>query len=141
MILYHGSGLGVGGQARYSLIVGKGRIVRNILLVKAFHALIERQDPDGRAARVVVQVTGEVDVATSALLADAVARAMETADRADLVVDLARVRFIDASGINVLVNAAHQARAVGGTLVLRSPSRAVRRLLAVLHLDEVLAVE
>jgi stage II sporulation protein AA (anti-sigma F factor antagonist) len=84
-----------------------------------------------------------VDVATSSLLAAAVARAMEmeTAGRAHLVVDLARVRFIDASGINVLLTAAHQARAVGGTLVLRSPSRAVRRLLDVLHLDEVLAVE
>jgi anti-anti-sigma factor len=112
-------------------------------LFKSFRASTEQQTADGRTARTVVQVTGEVDVATSPLLAAAVARAMEsgTRDRIDLVVDLAQVRFIDASGINVLVNAAHQARAAGGTLALRSPSRSVRRMLGILKLDGVLAAE
>jgi ABC-type transporter Mla MlaB component len=61
--------------------------------------------------------------------------------KAFLVIDLARMRFIDASGINVLVSAARRAHARGGSLVLRSPNRAARRLLDVLHLNEVLAVE
>jgi anti-anti-sigma factor len=121
-----------------SLIVGKGRIVSNFSLL-VVPAAVERQDLDGRAARIIVQVTGEVDVATSALLAATVAGEME--DWVDLVIDLAHVRFIDASGINVLVNAAGQARARGGTLVLRSPSSAVRLLLDILHLDGVLAIE
>jgi anti-anti-sigma factor len=88
-------------------------------------------------------VRGEVDIATSALLAAAIARAMamEPGGPVDLAIDLAHVRFIDASGIRVLLNATNQARARGGTLVLRSPSRAVRRLLDVLRLDGVLAVE
>jgi anti-anti-sigma factor len=99
----------------------------------------ERQDLDGRAAQIVVQVAGEMDVATSGLLAAIVTR--EMADWVHLVIDLARVHFIDASGINVLVNAAHQARARGGVLVLRSPSGAVLRLLDVLRLDGVLTAE
>lgn len=117
--------------------------MRNILLFKAFRALTERPGPDGPAARTVVHVVGEVDVATSPLMAAAIERALETdtGDRAQVVVDLARVRFIDAGGINVLLRAAQQARAVGGTLVLRSPSRAVRRMLDVLRLHDVLAVE
>jgi len=94
-------------------------------------------------ARTVIHVAGELDVATSGLLAAAVARAMEAgnAGRADLVVDLAHVRFIDASGVNVLIRATSRARSAGGTLVLRSPSRTVRRILDVLRLREVLTVE
>ena len=99
--------------------------------------------PEGYAARVVVQAKGEVDVATAAALAAAIARALETeaGDRVVVVIDLGQVCFIDASGINVLVKSARRARAGGGTLVLRSPSHAVRRLLHVLHLTDVLAVE
>ena len=114
----------------------------NVSRFKSFRAAVARPDPGG-GARVVVQVTGEVDVATSALLADAIARAMEleARERIDLVIDLSDMRFIDASGMSVLVKAAQQARARGGTLVLRSPNRTVRRLLDVLRLDAELAVE
>ena len=52
-----------------------------------------------------------------------------------------RVEFIDAAGIHVLENAAGEARGAGGKLVLRSPSRAVRRMLRVLDLDRALPVE
>jgi anti-anti-sigma factor len=84
-----------------------------------------------------------VDVASSAHLAAAIARAMEreAEGKVDLVIDLTHLRFIDVSGINVLMRAARVARAGGGTLVLRSPSRSVRRLLDVLGLDAELAVE
>jgi anti-sigma B factor antagonist len=115
----------------------------NISACKSFRAVLARQAPGGRAKRVVVQVKGEVDVATSAHLADTIECALQrAADRkVELVVDLARLSFIDVSGLNVLVLAARRARADGGTLVLRSPSRHVRRLLDVLSLDAELAVE
>jgi stage II sporulation protein AA (anti-sigma F factor antagonist) len=119
----------------------------SISVFKAFRIVVERQDFYGRATRTVVQVRGEVDVATSDHLAAAIARAMasamekEPAGKFHLVIDLARLTFIDVSGINVLVRAEGQARACGGALVLRSPSRSVRRLLDVLRLDAVLAVE
>ncbi len=48
------------------------------------------------------------------------------------------VTFIDASGIGVLVAAANLARQAGGGLSLLAPSRQVRRLLGVLHLDAIL---
>ena len=114
----------------------------NISACKAFRAVIARQAPDG-ARQVIVVVKGEVDVATSGHLAAAIMRAMErhAEGKVDLVIDLTQLRFIDVSGINVLLRAARQARAAGGTLVLRSPNRAVRRLLDVLRLDAELAVE
>jgi anti-anti-sigma factor len=76
-------------------------------------------------------------------IAHAMASAMEKEPegKADLVIDLAHLSFIDVSGINVLLRAECQARAAGGALVLRSPNRSVRRLLDVLRLDAVLAVE
>jgi anti-sigma B factor antagonist len=115
----------------------------NISACKSFRSVVERQAPSGRARRIVVQVKGEVDVATSAHLADRIARVMARAaeGKVELVVDLARLSFIDVSGLNVLVLAARQARADGGTLVLRSPNRHVRRLLGVLRLDAELTVE
>jgi anti-anti-sigma factor len=48
------------------------------------------------------------------------------------------VAFIDAAGIGVLVAAANRAREAGGGLSLLGPSRQVRRLLGVLHLDAIL---
>jgi anti-anti-sigma factor len=117
--------------------------VTDFLSFKPLSVKVERQAPGDRVARTVIHVTGELDVATSGLLAAAIARAMEARNegRADLVVDLAQVRFIDASGVNVLIQAASRARSADGTLVLRSPSRAVRRMLDVLRLREVLTVE
>jgi anti-anti-sigma factor len=118
-------------------------MMSDIARFNVLDAAVKRRRRVGRTARRVVRVKGEVDVATSALLAAAIARAMARKPGAplDLVIDLGRVRFIDVSGIRVLVNAAHQARGRGGTLVLRSPSPALRRMLGVLHLDEVLPVE
>jgi anti-sigma B factor antagonist len=65
----------------------------------------------------------------------------QAAGKVDVVIDLTHLRFIDVSGLNVLIQAARRARAAGGTLVLREPSRHVRRLLGVLGLDAELAVE
>jgi anti-anti-sigma factor len=115
----------------------------NISACKAFRAVVARQAPGGRARQIIVLVKGEVDVATSAHLAAAITRAMEreAGGKVDLVIDLSQLRFIDVSGINVLLRAARQARAGGGTLVLRAPNRTVRRLLDVLRLDAELAVE
>jgi anti-anti-sigma factor len=48
------------------------------------------------------------------------------------------VTFIGASGIGVLAAAANRAREAGGGLWLLAPSRQVRWLLGVLHLEAIL---
>jgi anti-anti-sigma factor len=114
----------------------------NHLSFKVFHAPAEPRG-SGRGARTVIRVAGEIDVATSALLAASITGAMKLAEAGapDIAVDLARVSFIDASGINVLLSAASRVRGTGGSLVLRSPSRAVLRMLRVLSLNGTLMVE
>jgi anti-anti-sigma factor len=57
---------------------------------------------------------------------------------AHLAVDMSGVTFIGAAGVGVLVAAANRARQAGGGLSLLAPSRQVRRLLDVLHLDAIL---
>jgi anti-sigma B factor antagonist len=75
---------------------------------------------DGGAALV-----GEIDAHTAGRLTH------EFGDPGDLVLDLSGVEFVDSSGLRVLIEL-HQNRArAGGTLVLRTPSPAVRRLLEV----------
>lgn len=78
--------------------------------------------------QVVVALRGELDV----MDAEAVAAALTAAaDRANVVVvDLAGLTFIDASGIAALVRARRHARHRGGALVLAAPQRQVRRVLA-----------
>jgi ABC-type transporter Mla MlaB component len=55
-----------------------------------------------------------------------------------LAVDMSGVTFLGAAGIGVLVDAANRARGSGGGLSLLAPSRQVRRLVDVLHLDGIL---
>ena len=57
-----------------------------------------------------------------------------------LAVDMSGVTFIGAAGIGVLVATANRAREAGGGLSLLAPSRQVRQLLDILHLDAILLV-
>jgi anti-anti-sigma factor len=84
---------------------------------------------------VTVTISGEIDIATCRAMRDALATGPGPAH---LEVDMSAVTFMDASGIGVLLAARQQAVDAGGSLTLRAPSRAVRRLTGVLGLDEVL---
>jgi anti-sigma B factor antagonist len=80
---------------------------------------------------VTVSISGEIDIATSRAMRDALATGP-----AHLEVDMSAVTFMDASGIGVLLAARQRAVDSGGSLTLRAPSWAVRRLTGVLGLDE-----
>jgi len=80
-------------------------------------------------------MSGDIDIATSPAMQDAL---VTGPDPAHLEVDMSAVTFMDASGIGVLLAARQRAVDGGGSLILRSPGWAVRRLTAVLGLDELL---
>jgi anti-sigma B factor antagonist len=82
---------------------------------------------------VAVAITGEIDIATSQAMQDALAT---EPGPAHLEVDMSAVTFMDASGIGVLLAARQRAVDGGGSLTLRAPSWAVRRVTGVLGLDE-----
>jgi anti-sigma B factor antagonist len=90
---------------------------------------------DGSA---LLRVGGDVDLASSDALRQALATAFETAT--NVTVDVADVSFIDSSGLSALVWGHEQAKTVGGSFQIRRPSALLRRLLQITRLETVLAV-
>jgi anti-sigma B factor antagonist len=89
--------------------------------------------PDGSivlAGEFDAYVAGDLDAAIERLPPDGPAR-----------VDVAGVTFIDSSALRVLILHHDRLRASGGELKLVEPSLAVRRLLEVSRLEELLSTE
>ena len=85
----------------------------------------------------VVALAGSLDVHAAADVRLALADAVEQGD-GDLVVDLAALEAIDATGLGVLVGAHRRAGRTGRSLVLRDVTPAVGRVLLLTRLDRVL---
>jgi anti-anti-sigma factor len=83
----------------------------------------------------VIEVAGEIDIAVTPAMRDLVC----SVSTSEVVFDLRRVTFIDASGLGVLANAWRRAAPVGGSVRLVSPPERVRKLLRLTQLDKVLA--
>jgi anti-anti-sigma factor len=88
-----------------------------------------------RADTWFVTVIGEVDLANRDQFEAAVEGALHAAP-AKLVFDLAGVRFMDSSGLGVLLAAANRTSSVE----VRAPSLAVRRLIEISGLSELLRI-
>lgn len=74
----------------------------------------------------VVAVHGELDIATSPLLDEALTRARRT-DAARILIDLSGVSFIDSTGLHVLINHA-RAEGIRGRIRLTKWSSQVQRV-------------
>lgn len=85
----------------------------------------------------VLQLRGRLDVAAAADVRLALAEAVD-AGRGDLVLDLAALEAVDATGLGVLVGAHRLAGRSGRTLVLHDVPPTVGRLLRRTRLDRVL---
>jgi anti-anti-sigma factor len=96
-------------------------------------AIDTRSDPTGVA---IVTVSGELDISNAGTLEHAVASI--TAEHPErLIFDLSGLRFMDSAGIAVLLDAAGKVKAVH----LRDPSPAVRRVVELTGLSDVLSIE
>jgi anti-anti-sigma factor len=85
----------------------------------------------------VVHLTGRLDVHAAADARLALAGALQSGT-GDLVIDLAALEAVDATGLGVLVGAHRSAGRTGRTLVLRDVPPSVQRLLFLTRLDRVL---
>ncbi len=77
-------------------------------------------------------VAGQLDALTAGRLSDAF-KDVPAANPVE--VDLARVTFIDSSGLRVLLGLADRVAGAGGTVVIRNASKSVTRLLAITKLE------
>jgi anti-sigma B factor antagonist len=84
-----------------------------------------------------VALDGEIDISNCPAIRRFLMAAI-SGGNVHLAVDMSGVTFIGAAGIGVLVAAANRAREAGGSVSLLAPSRQVRRLLDIVHLDAIL---
>ena len=88
-------------------------------------------------ARSIVHVSGELDAYTAARLRDSLAGLISAGSR-HIVVDLADVSFMGASGLGVLVGAGKRLRRDDGRLLLRSAPPSARKMIEITGLDATL---
>ncbi|MEU6366568.1 STAS domain-containing protein [Streptomyces sp. NPDC046931] len=84
----------------------------------------------------VLTVAGEIDHRTGDTLHQALD--VSSVPRPRIVVDLARVTFMDSSGINILIIAHRTLTEAGGWLRLAAPAPSVWRILQLVGLDTVI---
>jgi len=90
----------------------------------------------GTPGEALITVAGELDASNADELKTVVA-SIPAPERERLVFDLSSLRFMDSAGIAVLLDAASHASSVR----LRDPSAAVRRVVVLTGLAEVLPLE
>ena len=88
---------------------------------------------------IVIHVSGEIDIQTCERLRDVVEPHLGPAQT--IVLDLSRVTFADSSMVNTIVQARGRLTEDGGSLVLRNPSDAVRRVLSLTEAESLVARE
>jgi anti-anti-sigma factor len=88
----------------------------------------------------VLQVSGEVDLATLPYFRDQLLRAVSVHRGTTLVVDLDGVIVLDDTGIGMLLGAAGQAREQGGDLVVVSNNERLLARFELTRLDQAIEV-
>lgn len=89
--------------------------------------------------RVVVSVGGEIDVYTANSLREALTRVIGPG-RADLIVDLTEVTFMDSTGLGVLIGSVRQVREHGGRVQLVVAEGNVVNLMRITAVTQVFTV-
>jgi anti-anti-sigma factor len=91
-------------------------------------------DADEASVPTVIQLTGDIDIFTSAALRGQLLEALRHSSDL-LILDLSRVSFCDSSGLGVLVGVQRRARSMGITLALTTPTSYMSELLRTTGLD------
>lgn len=104
-------------------------------------ALEEAEGSEGAegSERTLMTLEGDLDLATAGQLherLDELARAGITR----IALDLSDLQFLDSTGLSVLLTEHHRVEALGGELVILSPTRRVRRVFQITGLDRYLNI-
>ena len=83
----------------------------------------------------VIALSGELDLADAARVAEELVRAEQT-DASRIILDLSGLQFIDTSGVRLIIEADARSRANGTRLRLVRGPRAVRRVFEIVGLNE-----
>ncbi len=89
--------------------------------------------------RTLVTLSGELDASTATLLYDQLSD-LEMQDVEHVVLDLAKVSFMDSTGLSVIVTEHKRLQHSGGSLTIFAPPSSVRRLFEITGLDAILDI-
>lgn len=89
--------------------------------------------------RTVVDVTGEIDVYTAPTLREKLSALVDAGHR-DLVVDLTAVRFMDSTGLGLLVGILKRLRGLDGRLQLVIDSERLLKVFRITALTQVFTI-
>jgi anti-anti-sigma factor len=93
---------------------------------------------EGMHGCMVVFAVGEIDLATSSILGEALVEAVES--RRHLIVDLSAVTFLDSTGLGVLIRTQKQIGATHKSMSLAGPTGMVAKVLRITRIDEAIPV-
>lgn len=88
---------------------------------------------------ILLELTGEMDVFSSPVVKEGMTQAVEEGNHY-LVIGMGEVRYMDSTGLGVLMGGLKRAREHGGNLCLLAPHHRVRRVLEITNLENVLQV-
>lgn len=98
-----------------------------------------RVEVQAREDLILLMVSGELDLASSPVLAEELARADEM-DARTVVVDLRDLDFMDSTGLHIVLKAHQRAQELGRRFVLVRGNRQIERLLSLTGVDEKLVI-
>jgi anti-sigma B factor antagonist len=87
----------------------------------------------------VLEIGGEIDVYTAPRLRERLIEMVGAGDK-KVVVDLARVEFLDSTGLGVLVGAHRRLKARDGSLTLVCPHERLMKIFRITGLDSVFEI-
>ena len=93
----------------------------------------------GRGPSIVLEVDGELDLASAPQLKRALEQAWGNAPE-EIVLDLGKLRFMDMAGLRVLLSARQRAEQRGTELVLTNVRDSIRRVLTLAGVNGLLPI-
>lgn len=90
-------------------------------------------------SRTLVMIAGELDASTASYLYDALSD-LELTNIRHVVLDLAKVTFMDSTGLSVIVTEHKRLNHANGTLTIFSPPSSIRRLFEITGLSTTLDI-
>ena len=97
-------------------------------------------DASNQDGQLVLVLVGELDPHTAPVLRDRIDQTLAP-ETTTLVLEVSGLRFIDSSGLRVIIGAHKEMAGRDGRLILRSPTETTRRLLEITGLDDHIEID
>lgn len=83
---------------------------------------------------------GEVDISTATIFRSALEEAYKE-EKANIILDFEQLRYMDSTGLGVIIGAYSRMRDKGDSIILRNPRENIQKLLRITNLDKLLCPE